>query len=260
MWPWFSVIKAKHKCVFKLNLHSYIKQIVLKCLCICASCQHLVLVRLLFSQSPSCCYGGNCVFPACQVDHGSAGRKEAGVVVGPAGQVYDESAGHGALDVTLKQHSTNPVTAGPIFPVRKSDQQQWSPGVTHRGTAGRWLACSSGKVWAWWIALSCLLPLESCLHMNRQHWTHREQGEVNMSQQARERLVMSLWITTLFDRHFARRTRQMRNLKANQLCCSLFFQGNPYFFCSFWTLAHWSDYNALIKIPVQPTSAHYKIH
>lgn len=158
----------------------------------CVSCQHLVLVRLLFSQSPSGCYGGNCVFPACQADRGLAGRKEACVVVGPAGQVYDESAGHGALDVTLKHNSTNPITVGPIFPARNSGQQQWSPGVTHRGTVGHWLACSSGMVWAWLIALSCLLPLESCLHINRQHWTHREQGEVNMSQQARERLVMSL--------------------------------------------------------------------
>lgn len=161
-------------------------------MCLCISCQNLVLLHLLFSLGPSCCYGGNCVFPACRVDRGLAGMKEAGVVVGPASQVYDESAGHGVLDVTLKQHSTIQVTVGPIFPARKSGQQQWSPGVTHRDTAERWLVCFSGMVWAWWIALSCLLPLESCLDINQQHWTNREQGEVNMSQQARERLVMSL--------------------------------------------------------------------
>lgn len=178
--------------LFKINTHNYSKQITLKYLCLCISCEHLVLECLLFSPSPSCCYGGNCVFPACQVDHGLAEMKEAGVAVGPAGQVYDESAGHGVLDVTLKQHSTNPVTVCPIYTARKTGQQQWSPVLTYRDTAERWLACSSGMVWAWWIALSCLLPLESCLDINQQHWTHREQGEVNMSQQARERLVMSL--------------------------------------------------------------------
>lgn len=106
MWPWFSVIKANTN-VFKLNRNSYSEGIILKCLCRRVLCQHLVLMRSLFSQSPSGCYGGNCVFPACPVDRGLAGRKEAGVVVGPAGQEYDESAGRGALDGTLKEHSTN---------------------------------------------------------------------------------------------------------------------------------------------------------